>query len=111
MALSHEHLGSKISAKTKSILSAEPNYFVLFAMRYPLKGNGGKNVIRYKIPPNHEVMVSKTKQRWHLPLPPQKNPSFYGGKKFTRNTHLIPDKYLCLSLKSIKDVKTKQKRK
>ena len=78
-------------------------------MHSSLKGSGGENVIKYKIPPKHEVMISKTKQHWHLPLPPQKKPLFYGGKKFTRNTHLIPDKYLCLSLKSIKDVNKTEK--
>ena len=38
MALSHEQVGSKISEKIKiqAIYSAEPNYFVHFAMRYPV---------------------------------------------------------------------------
>ena len=36
MVLSDEHVGSKTSAKTKSISSAEQNYFSIFAMRYPV---------------------------------------------------------------------------
>ena len=40
MGLSHEHAGLKILAKSKSISSAEPNYFVHFAMRYPVEQVG-----------------------------------------------------------------------
>ena len=36
MSPSHEHIESKILAKTKSISSAEPNYFLHFEMRYPV---------------------------------------------------------------------------
>ena len=37
MTLSHEHVGWKLKHQTsKSISSAEPNYFVHFAMRYPV---------------------------------------------------------------------------
>ena len=36
MALSHEHAGSKILAKSKSIASPEQNYFSFFAMRCPV---------------------------------------------------------------------------
>ena len=35
ISLSHEHVGPKISAKFK-ITSPEQNYFVHFAMRYPV---------------------------------------------------------------------------
>jgi len=78
-------------------------------MHTSIKGSGGENVIKYKIPPKHEVMISKTKQHWHLPLPPQEKTYVSAGYKFTRKTHLIPDKYLCLSLKSIKDVNNTEK--
>ena len=36
MPLSHEHVGSKILANTKCIPSPEQNYFLIFAMRYPV---------------------------------------------------------------------------
>ena len=36
MSLSHEHVGPKISGKSKSMSSPEQNYFSLFAMRYPV---------------------------------------------------------------------------
>ena len=36
MALSHEHIGPKIATKIKIYIPAEPNYFVHFAMRYPV---------------------------------------------------------------------------
>ena len=37
MPLTHEHVGSKIVAKSKSISSPEQNYFSIFAMRYPVR--------------------------------------------------------------------------
>ena len=37
MPLCHEHVGSKMPAKSKSMSSPEQNYLSLFAMRYPVE--------------------------------------------------------------------------
>ena len=43
MPLSHEHVGSKIQAKIRNISSPEQNYFLIFAMRYPVSYNKVEN--------------------------------------------------------------------
>ena len=38
MGLTNEHVGPKYKQKSRAMSSPEPNYFSIFAMRYPVKG-------------------------------------------------------------------------
>ena len=49
MSLSNEHIGSKILAKSKSTSSLEQNYFLPYAMRYPVLHD---NIITYLLTKN-----------------------------------------------------------
>ena len=74
------------------------------------KSGREKAIVALKMPPKHDVLACKAGNNWHIPLIPKERTFIAGGFQITRKTHLIPDKYLCLSLKSISDNKVENQK-
>jgi hypothetical protein len=85
MPLSHEHVRSKILAKIKTYMLTRADYFLIFAMRYPVYHQlfGSEFHLKFEIPPM---------------LPPVKEITFV--RLLEQSFNLQSDLYLLSSLLS-----------